>query len=84
MSFIEKIKSFFKKIFNKENVKQLDAPKIIEPESEESSVDDLKEKKENFINSIKVNIVKMTRKEKRVETPECAGDGLGFKNEIKY
>ena len=41
------------------------------------------DKKDNFINSLKVNIVKKHKKNK-VETPICFGDGLGIQTKISY
>ena len=72
MKIIDKIISFFEKIFSrsKKETKMISAPK------------EIKEEKEEFINSLKVNI-KEKRKNK-VETLLCYGDGLGIKEPMKY
>lgn len=70
MNIIQNIVLFFKKIFKKEdNIKKIDAPK------------DVKTNKTNFVNSLRVNIIK---KKKKPETLVCYGDGLGIKGKIEY
>lgn len=70
---IKNIFLFFRKIFIKENIiKIVEAPK--ETVSKESS--------NNFIASLKSNVVK--KKKKEVETLTCVGDGLGIQNKINF
>lgn len=55
MDFLENVVQFFKRIFKKQSsIKMLDAPIEIIKE----------DKKDNFINSLKVNIVKKHKKTK--------------------
>ena len=69
MNFFKKLYLFFKKRLNKkDNIKMISAPII-------------KENKENFINSLKVNPIK---KQKKVESLTCVGDGLGIQTKITY
>lgn len=72
MSVIEKIISFIKSFLcKKEQPKTIEAPKI----------DITKETRNEFLESIKVNIpVKM--KKKKIETLVCVGDGLGIQNKL--
>ena len=73
MKLIQNIFLFFKKIFGKnDNIKMIEAP--IEPIQNEERKD--------FLNSLKVNIVK--GRKKKVETLICVGDGLGIQNKIDY
>ena len=85
MKFIEKIKNFFEKIFKKDKVEKLNAPSNLEEVEKQNNENikksETKEKKDNFIKSLKINIIK---KSKKTETMECAGDGLGFKDNVKY
>lgn len=70
MKIIENIVVFFKKIFKKEeDIKMLETPI------------NANEDKANFMNSLKVNIVKARKK--KVETLVCEGDGLGIKKKIE-
>ena len=71
MDFIKNIFYFIKKLFNKEEIKMIEAPK--EPIIS-------KEKKNTFLNSIKINVTK----NKKVETLVCYGDGLGIQTKISY
>ena len=71
MDFIKNILYFIKKIFNKEEIKMLEAP--TEPIIS-------KEKKNIFFNTIKINVTK----NKKVETLVCYGDGLGIQTKISY
>ena len=85
MGFIEKIKSFFEKIFKKEKFEKLNAPSNFE-EGENQNIEKVEkskteEKKDSFLKSLKI---KMIKKSKKTETLECVGDGLGFKDNIKY
>ena len=73
MSFIKRICSFFKKVFNKkDDIKMIEQP----------IKKDLSEEKNKFIDSIKINIVK--NKKRKVETLTCFGDGLGIQTKISY
>lgn len=72
MNVIKNIISFFKKLFNKNDIKMIEAPLQI-VNSEE---------KNDFINSLKVNISQ--RIKKKVETLTCFGDGLGIQTKMKY
>lgn len=72
MKFIDKIIYFFEKIFkkSKDETKMISAPK------------EIKEEKDEFINSLKVNLEE--KKKNKVETLICYGDGLGIKGQLKY
>lgn len=70
MGVIQNIVLFFKRIFKKEdNIKMIEAP----AKENEGKID--------FVNSLKVNIIK---KKKKPETLVCYGDGLGIKGKIEY
>lgn len=71
MNIIKIVGAFFLKIFRKENVKMLEAPKDIK-----------KEEKSDFINSLKINIT--YNQKAKIETLTCFGDGLGIRNSISY
>lgn len=72
MKILNKILIFIKNIFNKkEEVKKLAEPEI--------NVE--QEKKENFVNSLKVNIVE-NKKKNKIETLVCVGDGLGIQKKM--
>ncbi len=72
MNIIRKMIIFIKNIFVKEEkVKRLEEPKVINQ----------KDERDNFIKSLKVNIAEK-RKNKRVETLICVGDGLGIQKKI--
>jgi len=73
MKFIENIMLFFKRMFNKEEIKMLDAP----DETFQNN------NKKNFINSLKINIENKQNK-KKVETLTCFGDGLGIQKKLSY
>ena len=72
MKFMDKIIHFFEKVFkrSKNETKMIPAPK------------ETKKEKEDFINSIKVNLEE--KKKNKVETLICYGDGLGIKGQLKY
>lgn len=73
MNVIKSIISFFKRLFNsKNNIKMIEAP--VKSVNEEN--------KNNFINSLKVNM--SLKLKKKVETLTCFGDGLGIQTKIKY
>ena len=72
MSIFKNIFLFIKKIFGKS--KEI---KTIEALKEQIN----NHQKTEFINSIKINIVK---KKAEVETLECFGDGLGIQTKISY
>lgn len=73
MSIIKRIFSFFKNIFTqKEEVKMLQEP-IITNQEEKSS----------FIESLKVNITKNSKKN-NIETLVNDGDGLGIQSKISF
>lgn len=72
MNIIRKMILFIKNIFTKQDkVKKLTEPTII--------VND--DKKESFIESLKVTTTQK-RKKKKVETLTCNGDGLGIQKKI--
>lgn len=78
MDFFNKIVIFFKKIFKRNNsIKMIEEPKI------KSEVEN---KKNDFKNSIKVQLIEEKKKKKKnkIETLVCVGDGLRNKkkNEI--
>lgn len=74
MNVIERIMSFIKKIFNKqEEIKKIEAPK---------RVTNIKEK-EDFFSSIKV-FRPIQIKNNEIETLICIGDGLGIQKNMKY
>ena len=74
MNIMEKIISFIKKIFNKqEEIKMIEAPK---------RVTNMK-KKEDFFSSIKV-FRPIQIKNNEIETLICMGDGLGIQKDMKY
>lgn len=72
MNIIKKIILFLKNIFNKQDeVRKLQEPKIVTEQN----------KKENFIENLKVTVIEKTTK-KKIETLTCEGDGLGIKKKI--
>lgn len=71
MNIIKKIISFLNNIFHRDNnVKMLGKP-VIEEKGTNS-----------FLENLKVSIKE--RKNKKVETLTCTGDGLGIQNKIEY
>lgn len=71
MNIIKKAILFIKNMFVKQNeVKQLEAPKVILDQ----------DKKNNFIQSLKITTTKKNKK--RVETLICTGDGLGIQKKL--
>lgn len=73
MNIIKGIISFIKRLFSgKDDIKMIEAPV--------NTID--KEDKNNFINSLKINMV--LKSKKKVETLTCFGDGLGIQTKIKY
>ena len=74
MNVIKKIVLFIKNILKKQDEpKKLEEPKIIVEE----------DKRDNFIQSLKVNNTKK-RKRKKIETAICEGDGLGIQKKITW
>lgn len=72
MNIIRKVILFIKNIFAKQDeVKKLAEPRITVNEN----------KKESFIESLKITISQKRTKEK-VETLTCSGDGLGIQRKI--
>lgn len=69
MNLITKIFSLLQKIFHKEEIKMIEASTQNYSSSDEKS---------KFIQSIKI------KKNKKVETLVCEGDGLGIQKEISY
>lgn len=65
--------SFIKSLFSRKKVKALDGPKF------ETT---LKNKNDDFINSLKITPTK-TRPKKGIETLTCEGDGLRNPKQIK-
>ena len=74
MNIIRKMFLFIKNIF----VKQDEVKKIQEPKNAIEQ-----DKKENFIESLKITITEKKAK-KKVETLTCNGDGLGIQKKITY
>lgn len=74
MNFIKKVISFFKNIFSK----QEEVKKLVEPKT-----DIKQDKKENFVQTLKITI-KEKKAKKKVETLVCNGDGLGIQEKITY
>ena len=74
MNLIKNTINFFKNLFYKDNdIKMIEAPQEY-----------LNNKnKENFLKSLKVNIIPK-KKKKKVETLTCFGDGLGIQNKMTY
>lgn len=73
MNIIKKMFLFIKNIFIKQDeVKELQEPKVISIEQD---------KKESFIESLKVTTTEK-RTKKKVETLICNGDGLGIQKKI--
>lgn len=81
MGLIEKIKSFFNKIFKKDSVEKLNPAQNEEITATNENYNQTKEKKDIFIKSLKIA---SNKKFKKIETIECVGDGLGFKNKMEY
>lgn len=80
MKFIEKITLLFKNIFKKQDkVKMLEAPQT--QENTQKEVTNNQKQKNDFIESLKVNIENKPKK-KKIETLICEGDGLGIKPKI--
>lgn len=74
MIIIKKMFLFIKNIFVKqEEVKKIEEPKILENQ----------DKKKNFIESLRIDPIER-RKNKKVETLVCDGDGLGIQNKLSY
>lgn len=70
MEILNRIVSMLKKIFMKEEIKEIEESKNIIPIIE----------KESFVNKLKENVV--DTKNKKVETLICFGDGLGIQTKI--
>lgn len=80
MKLIEKINLFFKTIFKKQDkVKMLGASQT--QENMQKEVTKNQKQKNDFIESLKVNIENKPKK-KKIETLVCVGDGLGIKPKI--
>ena len=74
MNIIRKIIDFVKNIFIKQDkVKKLSEPKIVTEQN----------KKERFIETIKINTTEK-RAKKKIETLTCQGDGLGIQKKITW
>ena len=75
MSIKQRITSFIERLFKKkEEIKLI---------KESKEINKQENKKNNFVNSIKVNLTPNLKKH-NVETLICKGDGLGIKNKISY
>lgn len=73
MNLIKKVIVFLKNLFQENNdIKMLNA-----------QIEYSNNNKENFINSMQLNITPK-KKKKKVETLTCFGDGLGIQNKITY
>lgn len=70
MEILNRVVSMLKKIFMKEEIKEIEESKNIIPIIE----------KESFVNKLKENVV--DTKNKKVETLICFGDGLGIQTKI--
>jgi len=70
MEILNRIVSMLKKIFMKEEIKEIEESNNIIPIIE----------KESFVNKLKENVV--DTKNKKVETLICFGDGLGIQTKI--
>lgn len=71
MNVIKKIFSLIQRIFNKEEIKMIEAPTQHYNHHEKSK----------FVQSLKIV---NAEKKKKVETLVCEGDGLGIQNKIVY
>ncbi len=69
MNLMKKFIYYIKNIFTKKPLKQLDVPHS-QPQN-----------RDNFKQSIKTNVT-IHKKVKKVETPICVGDGLGFSGKM--
>lgn len=68
LSFFERIFNFFKKLFRNDNsIKMIEEPKIKQ---------EVQAQKNNFKDSIKVQLIEKKKKKNKIETLICAGDGL--------
>ena len=84
MGFIEKIKIFFNKIFKSNEIKRLDTTKKLGTKIESINKDEniqVNDKRDIFKETLKINFKK---KSKKIETLECVGNGLGFKESMKF
>lgn len=73
MNFVKKIISIIKNVFiKKDEIKKLEEPKNV-----------VINKKDNFINSLKISTTE-EKEEQDVETLICYGDGLGINTKIDY
>ncbi len=68
MNYIKKIILFLQNLFHKNEIKAIDAP----------AQKSYNSKKEDFINSLK------NKKNKKIETLICEGDGLGIQKKVSY
>jgi len=78
MKIIDNIVSFLKKLlYKKDNIK------LIEELPNDNINEEIeKYKNDDFVNSLKSNVVKKNKK--KVETLICEGDGLGIQKKISY
>lgn len=73
MNIIKRMILFFLNIFEKKEIKKLEAP--AEPIKEQT--------KASFAETLKINI-ENKQKSAELETPICVGDGLGIKKKMSY
>ena len=78
MNILNIIKNFISKIFNKNEIKKLESPKIENNKLHSNN---------HFKDTIKVNLIikeSKNKKERTIETLQCENDGLGFQKIKKY
>lgn len=94
MSLFNKIVNFLKNLFKKDKVQMIEAPKqdMSEKDSNvvtqdlginehyDNSFDTSNNNRNEFIDSLKVNI--NTEEKCIIETPICVGDGLGIQTDV--
>ena len=78
MRIINNLVSFLKQLFyKKDNIKLIE-----EPQNNDINEKIENDKNDDFLNSLKGNVVKKNKKQ--VETLICEGDGLGIQKKISY
>lgn len=78
MNLLNIIKNFINKIFNKNDIKKLESPKIENNKLHRNSY---------FKDTIKIDLntkESKNKKEKIIETLQCENDGLGFQKIKNY
>lgn len=97
MSLFNKIVNFLKNLFKKDKVQMIEAPKQYMSEKDsnvvtqdlginehyDNSFDTSNNNRNEFIDSLKVNVKDINTEEKCIiETPICVGDGLGIQTDV--